>query len=99
MFFAPSSGCKTTSGGCGITKNACAAKNWRRRRTRSRSAAIKLALMDNHLVVGVGNIYANESLFRAGIRPTTRAGKLSRPRLARAAAWRAVRRKQVVAVA
>jgi formamidopyrimidine-DNA glycosylase len=53
------------------------------RRTRSRSAAIKLALMDSHLVVGVGNIYANESLFRAGIRPTTRAGNLSRPRLAR----------------
>ena len=53
------------------------------RMTRSRSAAIKLALMDNHLVVGVGNIYANESLFRAGIRPTTRANKLSRPRLAR----------------
>jgi len=53
------------------------------RMTRSRSAAIKLALMDSHLVVGVGNIYANESLFRAGIRPTTRASKVSRPRLAR----------------
>ena len=53
------------------------------RMTRSRSAAIKLALMDNHLVVGVGNIYANESLFRAGIRPTMRAKKVSRPRLAR----------------
>ena len=37
--------------------------------TRRRRTAIKLALMDNHLVVGVGNIYANESLFRAGIRP------------------------------
>ena len=41
------------------------------------SAAIKLALMDNRLVVGVGNIYANEALFRAGIRPTTPAGRLS----------------------
>ena len=51
--------------------------------TRRRSAAIKLALMDNHLVVGVGNIYANESLFRAGIRPATPANRLSRPRLAR----------------
>jgi len=51
--------------------------------TRTRSAAIKLALMDNHLVVGVGNIYANESLFRAGIRPATPANKVSRPRLAR----------------
>ena len=38
------------------------------RATRKRSTAIKLALMDNHLVVGVGNIYANEALFRAGIR-------------------------------
>ena len=48
------------------------------RATRSRSAAIKLALMDNRVVVGVGNIYANEALFRAGIRPA-----LSRtPRLA-----------------
>ncbi len=51
--------------------------------TRRRTAAIKLALMDNHLVVGIGNIYANESLFRAGIRPTTPANRLSRPRLAR----------------
>jgi formamidopyrimidine-DNA glycosylase len=53
------------------------------RATRSRSCAIKLALMDNHVVVGVGNIYANESLFRAGIRPTVAARRLSRPRLAR----------------
>ncbi|HEY9101341.1 bifunctional DNA-formamidopyrimidine glycosylase/DNA-(apurinic or apyrimidinic site) lyase [Chitinimonas sp.] len=40
--------------------------------------AIKLALMDNHIVVGVGNIYANEALFRAGIKPTRPAEKLSR---------------------
>lgn len=53
------------------------------RRTRTRTAAIKLALMDSHLVVGVGNIYANEALFRAGIRPTIAAHRLSRPRLAR----------------
>ena len=53
------------------------------RATRGRRAAIKLALMDNGLVVGVGNIYANEALFRAGIRPTVAAGRLSRPRLAR----------------
>lgn len=39
--------------------------------------------MDNSVVVGVGNIYANESLFRAGIRPTVPAHKVSRPRLAR----------------
>ena len=53
------------------------------RRTRGRRAAIKLALMDNRIVVGVGNIYANEALFRAGIRPTLAAGRLSRARLAR----------------
>ena len=52
-------------------------------RRASRTAAIKLALMDNGLVVGVGNIYANEALFRAGIRPTTPAHRVSRPRLAR----------------
>ena len=51
--------------------------------TRGKRAAIKLALMDNHIVVGVGNIYANEALFRAGIRPGIAAGRLSRPRLAR----------------
>jgi len=53
------------------------------RATRGRRAAIKLALMDNALVVGVGNIYANEALFRAGIRPATAAGRLTRARLAR----------------
>jgi formamidopyrimidine-DNA glycosylase len=45
--------------------------------TRKRKAAIKLLIMDNHVVVGVGNIYANEALFRAGIRPQLAAGKLS----------------------
>ena len=34
-------------------------------------------LLDSHLVVGVGNIYANESLFAAGLRPTRAAGRLS----------------------
>lgn len=37
----------------------------------TRSAAIKIAIMDSHLVVGVGNIYASESLFRARIHPET----------------------------
>lgn len=50
--------------------------------TRKRKAAIKLAIMDNHVVVGVGNIYANEALFRAGIRPQTAAGRLSKERCA-----------------
>ena len=53
------------------------------RATRTRSAPIKLALMDNSLVCGVGNIYANEALFRAGIRPGVRANRLSRARLSR----------------
>ena len=39
--------------------------------------------MDNRLVVGVGNIYANESLFRAGIRPSVPAGRLSKARAGR----------------
>ncbi len=50
---------------------------------RTRSSAIKLALMDNHVVTGVGNIYANEALFRAGIRPALAANQVSGPRLAR----------------
>ena len=48
------------------------------RETRGRRQSIKQALMGNHLVVGVGNIYASESLFRAGIRPTRAAGRLTR---------------------
>ena len=48
--------------------------------TRRRSCAIKHALMDNTLVVGVGNIYANESLFRAGIHPNRAANRVSRAR-------------------
>lgn len=52
------------------------------RATRGKTAAIKLVIMDNHIVVGVGNIYANESLFRSGIKPQLPAGKLSRARCA-----------------
>ncbi|MES2502222.1 MAG: bifunctional DNA-formamidopyrimidine glycosylase/DNA-(apurinic or apyrimidinic site) lyase [Pseudomonadota bacterium] len=44
---------------------------------RTRSAAIKVSIMDSHLVVGVGNIYASESLFRARIHPETPAKQLS----------------------
>ena len=51
--------------------------------TRKRNAAVKLVIMDSHVVVGVGNIYANEALFRAGIRPQLPASKLSKPRCAR----------------
>jgi formamidopyrimidine-DNA glycosylase len=46
-----------------------------------RSAAIKLVIMDAKVVVGVGNIYASEALFRAGILPRTPARRLSKTRL------------------
>lgn len=49
---------------------------------RGRRASIKQLLMNARLVAGVGNIYASEALFRAGIRPTRRAGSLSRARCA-----------------
>lgn len=44
---------------------------------RGRSAPIKSLLMDQRIVVGIGNIYANEALFLAGIHPRTAAGRLS----------------------
>jgi formamidopyrimidine-DNA glycosylase len=50
--------------------------------TRGRSAPIKHLLMDSRVVAGVGNIYASEALYRAGIRPGARAGRLSRGRCA-----------------
>jgi formamidopyrimidine-DNA glycosylase len=46
--------------------------------TRKRRAAIKQVILNAHLVVGVGNIYASEALFRAGIRPARAAGSLRR---------------------
>lgn len=49
-------------------------------RSRGRAAPVKTFLMDQAVVVGVGNIYANEALFEAGIDPRLPAGKLSRPR-------------------
>jgi formamidopyrimidine-DNA glycosylase len=48
--------------------------------SRSRRAPVKTFLMDQAVVVGVGNIYAAESLFRAGISPLRAAGKVSRER-------------------
>ena len=47
------------------------------RSSRGRSVSAKEFIMNSHVVVGVGNIYASESLFRAGIRPTRKAGTLS----------------------
>lgn len=45
---------------------------------RRKQVAVKVALMDQKIVVGVGNIYANEALFKAKVRPKTKALKLSR---------------------
>ena len=51
-------------------------------RSRGRKAPVKTFLMDQGIVVGVGNIYAAESLFRAGISPLRAAGTVSRERYA-----------------
>lgn len=56
---------------------------WLKRELAGLTAAIKPVLMDSHRVVGIGNIYASESLFRAGIDPRTAAGRLSLKRLER----------------
>jgi formamidopyrimidine-DNA glycosylase len=44
--------------------------------TRGRSVSIKQLLMNSNIVAGVGNIYANEALFRAGINPLVAAGDI-----------------------
>ncbi|MCW8125483.1 bifunctional DNA-formamidopyrimidine glycosylase/DNA-(apurinic or apyrimidinic site) lyase [Microbulbifer halophilus] len=49
-------------------------------RSRGRRQSVKTFVMDGRIVVGVGNIYASESLFLAGIRPQTPAGRISRAR-------------------
>ncbi len=48
-----------------------------------RQTAVKNYIMDSHVVVGVGNIYANETLFLAGIHPATIAHEISRKRYQR----------------
>jgi formamidopyrimidine-DNA glycosylase len=53
---------------------------------RRRHAPIKPVLMDSHLIVGIGNIYAAESLFRAGIAPQRAADRISAKRCDRLAA-------------
>ena len=62
-----------------------------RARARRRRVAVKQFIMDAQVVVGVGNIYASEALFRAGVRPGRAAGRLSLAELTRVvAAIRAV---------
>ena len=53
------------------------------KRSRRRKVPIKSFLMDAHVVVGVGNIYANEALFMAGISPLREAGSISLARYTR----------------
>jgi formamidopyrimidine-DNA glycosylase len=52
------------------------------RQARGRRTAVKQFIMDSRVVAGVGNIYASEALFRAGIRPSLAAGRVSRARMA-----------------
>lgn len=55
--------------------------DWMKQHLSKRSSAIKVAIMDASLVVGVGNIYASEALFEAGIRPQCKANRISLKRL------------------
>lgn len=50
---------------------------------RGKKVAIKNLIMDQKIVAGVGNIYASEILFHAGVRPTRRAGRAKRPEIER----------------
>ena len=67
------------------------------RASRGRGVGIKQLLMNANVVVGIGNIYANESLFKAGIHPRARSGRLSRARCERLVA--AVRDVLLAAIA
>lgn len=69
--------------------------DWLAARARGRKQSVKTFIMDNHTVVGVGNIYAQESLFLAGIHPGRAAGRIS------AARWQNLAEviKQVLAAA
>lgn len=62
---------------------------WLHRRARGRRLAVKSLIMDGRVVAGIGNIYANEALFTAGIAPHTEARRLSLKRCRRLA--RAIR--------
>jgi formamidopyrimidine-DNA glycosylase len=59
---------------------------WLYAASRGLRAPVKSWLMDAHVMVGIGNIYANEALFHAGLHPLLPAGKLTRPRCIRLAA-------------
>ena len=59
--------------------------DWLWAKSRGRGAAVKTFVMDQRIVVGVGNIYASEALFAAGIHPKRAAGSVSRARYAKLA--------------
>lgn len=54
---------------------------WLKKKFAGRTAAVKLMLLDQRIVAGLGNIYACEALFRARIDPRKAAGKVGRPKL------------------
>ncbi|MCI0432178.1 MAG: bifunctional DNA-formamidopyrimidine glycosylase/DNA-(apurinic or apyrimidinic site) lyase [Gemmatimonadetes bacterium] len=56
---------------------------WLHHTTRGSRVPLRNWLLDQHRVAGIGNIYANEALFRAGVRPTRRAHRLTRAEAAR----------------
>lgn len=65
---------------------------------KGRKTAIKIAIMDQRIVVGVGNIYASEALFMAGIGPKRKAGSLTKAETEKlVAAIRAVLKKAIAA--
>ncbi len=66
-----------------------------KQRCEGRKTAIKQLIMDSHVVVGVGNIYATEALFLCGIDPRRAAGNISKPRISELV----VQIKQVLAAA
>ncbi|MFP6808395.1 MAG: bifunctional DNA-formamidopyrimidine glycosylase/DNA-(apurinic or apyrimidinic site) lyase [Pseudomonadales bacterium] len=54
--------------------------NYLHEKSRKRKVSVKSFIMNGHVVVGVGNIYANEALYHAGIRPDRSAGRISKAR-------------------
>lgn len=59
--------------------------DWLYAELQQRGGPVKPVLMDSHLIVGIGNIYAAESLFRAGISPLRPADRIGRERVGRLA--------------
>jgi formamidopyrimidine-DNA glycosylase len=55
--------------------------DWLKRKFKDRTAAVKLLLLDQRVVAGIGNIYACEALFRARIDPRKPAGRVGKPKL------------------